>query len=111
MVRSCITWDGKATEYASKVSTYFYEEWARRRDAPADQSDPMSRMADMVWALEDTLNQTAQELWPSKPRSHKVPLEEDDKAWLRWQAVLRRQAWSDMPRQVSTFPCQNARVF
>ena len=107
MVRSCITWDGKATEYASRVSAYFYDEWARRREAPADQWNPIARMAGMVWALEDTLNQTAQELWPSKPRSHKVPLEQDDKAWLRWQAVLRRQAWATLLRVRDTYIQKN----
>ena len=107
MVRSCITWDDKATEYANRVSAYLQEEWARRRRASADQWDPMTGMADMVWALEDTLNQTAQELWPSKPRGYKVPLEQANKVWLRWQAVLRRQAWATLLRVRDTYIQRN----
>ena len=96
MVRSCVTWDDKATTFATTVAGFFHTEWARRRDETGTPATPLSRMADMVWSLEETLNQTAQEIWPRRPQGYIFSLSDDDRAWLKWQSVLRRHAWSTL---------------
>ena len=49
MVRSCLTWDDKALQYASSMQAYFHDEWMGKQDERAlDDRHHVDKMADMV---------------------------------------------------------------
>ena len=63
MVRSCLTWDERAAEYGRHISSYLQREWLEKvAERAADARDPVTKMADMAWRLEDQMNQMAQAL-------------------------------------------------
>ena len=84
MVRSCLTWDAQAITYGQEMQQFLQTQWLdRAEERAADPREPIDKMADMAWKLEDHMNQTAKELWPSRVGGYTMMYAPEDKRWLK----------------------------
>ena len=77
------------------MTQWFQQEWIQQHQSrDEDEREPVAKIAEMTWKLEDKLLEEAGLLWPrAQTRDHAVMFELEDRQWLHWQAILRRQAW------------------
>ena len=96
MVRSCITWDSRAVDFANRLSKKFWGGWMdpERIDYRGQHpEETYEALANFMWEAEDLMNETARTLWPQGSRQHAVAFPEHIKSKLRWWAILRKRAW------------------
>ena len=94
MVRSCLTWDDRAIQYAETMQNFLLTTWYAQRPQREQSGLPaIQHMADMTWRMEEHMNTTAGAIWPPNNNTHKVPYSDADKKWFAWQGILRREAW------------------
>ena len=66
MVRSCIKWDPRATQFSESIATWFREEWVAQGQArELDPREPVTKIAEMTWKLESQLLKEAAAIWPA----------------------------------------------
>ena len=75
----------------------------------ADARDPVTKVADMAWRFEEQMNQKAAQLWPRRRGTYQMMYSKEDQAWLRWEGILRRQAWSTLLQVRDALLCDHRR--
>ena len=65
VVRSCLKWDPRATQYSEAIASWFREEWINQSQArDADPRNLVEKITEMTSKLQAQLLEEASRIWP-----------------------------------------------
>ena len=91
-MRSCLKRDCRATQFVDAMEAKVKERWVRE----AKGDDPLLNCAEAIWAMEEDAGNIAEVLWPMGQERYAIRYGPEAKAKLKWDAVLKREAWKSL---------------